>query len=119
IQKSLDVAWLQSIFYPAIRVIVGMGFAVLLVVGGFMIIEQRLLVGTLIAFLLLFTMLVWPLIAAGWVVNLIQRGLASLDRINVIFDAEPKVRDVEGVVPVDGPLDIRVENLTFQYEDTP
>jgi ATP-binding cassette subfamily B protein len=74
-------------------------------------------VGTLIAFLLLFSQLVWPLIAAGWVVNLIQRGIASMERVNMIIDAQPMVvPPAEPRVAKD--LTIELKHLTFRYDGT-
>lgn len=118
IRHSLHLARLQSIFYPSIRLLVGMGYFLLLGYGGYEIANGNMTVGTLIGFFLLFDRIVWPLIAAGWVVNLIQRGMASLDRINQVMQVEPAVKDSPapaGLPPVDAPLRVEFRNLTFQY----
>lgn len=119
IHNSLSLARVQGVFFPLIGVLVGLGFSLLLLYGGFLIIEGDMEVGTLVSFLMLFGMLVWPLIAAGWVINIIQRGIASLERVNVILDAEPRVVDTAGDGGFDG-LDtsISIRGLTFQYEGT-
>lgn len=119
IHNSLSLARVQGVFFPLIGVLVGFGFALLLLYGGFLIIEEAMEVGTLVSFIMLFGMLVWPLIAAGWVINIIQRGIASLERINVILDAQPRVADVEpgeDFAALDMSMSIR--GLTFQYEGT-
>lgn len=119
IAKSIYLARLQALFFPLIGVLVGVGFALLLLYGGFLIIEGEMAVGSLVSFLMLFGMLVWPLIAAGWVINVIQRGIASLERINVIFDAEPAVKDAP-IATDFAALDttISIQGLTFQYPGT-
>ncbi len=120
IAKSLELARLQAMFFPSIRLVVGFGFTVLLLYGGHRIIQGHLEVGTLLSFLLLFGMLVWPLIAAGWVINLIQRGIASLERINAILESQPQVAEPEdGAAVVEaGTPTIEFRSLTFQYEGT-
>ncbi len=121
IDKSLELARLQAMFFPSIRLLVGFGFTVLLLYGGHRIIQGHLEVGTLLSFLLLFGMIVWPLIAAGWVINLIQRGIASLERINAILESVPSVTEPEdgaAVVVEAGPPSIELRSLTFQYEGT-
>jgi len=118
IGKSLELAWLQSLFFPTIRLIVAVGYVALLLMGGYQIIQGDLKVGTLFSFLLLFASLVWPLIAAGWVVNILQRGLASLQRINAILDAEPHVKNAPDAQSPAGPMDIEFRALTFRYDGT-
>ncbi|MBI1291076.1 ATP-binding cassette domain-containing protein [bacterium] len=118
IRRSLDVARIQALFFPSIRVIVALSYVILLVYGGSRIISGELQVGTLFSILLLFSGLVWPLIAAGWVVNIIQRGVASLDRINLILGAEPSVRDEAKAAPQVNSMDIEFNDLTFQFPAT-
>ncbi len=120
IDKSLSLAAIQATFFPSIRLLIGLGYLILLVYGGTQIIQGDMQVGTLVSFLILFGMLVWPLIAAGWVINLIQRGLASLLRIKKIFDAEAEIKDPEKPVTVgkNEKLDIQFKDLTFCYGGT-
>jgi ATP-binding cassette subfamily B protein len=117
IDKSLKLAYLQALFFPSIRAVVALGFVVLLLVGGWQVMEKQVEVGTLLAFLMLFGQLIWPLIAAGWVVNLIQRGMASLERVNLILEARPKVND-GAATQFPAQLDVVFSGLTFQYEGT-
>jgi ATP-binding cassette subfamily B protein len=119
IDRSMELARVQASFFPAIGLLVGLGYVLVLMVGGNLIIGGSLSVGALLSFLMLFAMLVWPLIAAGWVVNIIQRGIASLGRLRLILDAEPRVRDGGAAAPApDAPMDIQFDNLTFQYDST-
>ena len=116
IDRSLDLARVQALFFPSIRVLVALSYVILLVYGGSRIIGGQLQVGTLFSILLLFSGLVWPLIAAGWVVNIIQRGIASLDRINLIMNAQPKTADSALPPPQIQDFSIEFRQLSFQYE---
>ncbi len=120
IRHSLALARLQSMFFPSIRLLVGLGYVILLLVGGRQVMTGDLEVGTLLSFLLLFGMMVWPLIAAGWVINLIQRGMASLQRIEKILGSESMVKEPSGparILPARG-VDIRAMGLQFSYPGT-
>jgi len=116
--KSLRVSMIQSIFFPAIRCVVGLGFIVLLVAGGNDVISGKLQIGTLIAMILLFGMVVWPMIAVGWVINLAQRGIASLERINEVLEAEPAVTPTSTPQAVSPRPAIEFRDLTFTYPAT-
>ncbi|MCB2155105.1 ABC transporter ATP-binding protein/permease [bacterium] len=121
IDRSLEVAKLQSFFFPTIRLLGGTGMLLILVMGARDIIAGNMEYGTLLSLLLLYWMLIWPLIAAGWVLNIYQRGASALDRINGILQADPKVRsEPTAVEPASLPKDLDVEfrELTFQYEGT-
>ncbi|MDX2177847.1 MAG: ABC transporter ATP-binding protein [Candidatus Sumerlaeia bacterium] len=116
--KSLRLALVQAFFFTSIRFIAGLGLLVILVVGGRSVMAGTLPVGTLVSFILLFGMIIWPLIALGWVVNLAQRGLASLERINEVLEAVPAVAvPAAPVAPPERP-GISIRGLTFRYEGT-
>jgi ATP-binding cassette subfamily B multidrug efflux pump len=92
-----------------------------MVVGGHHVISGRITVGTFAAFNVYLLYLIWPIIALGWVVNILQRGLASLGRLNLIFQAQPDIndRDVppQPVSSLRGEIEFR--NLTFSYNGKP
>jgi len=121
IQKSLHLAQLQAIFFPTIRLIGGIGLLFILYIGAVEINAGRMDYGTLVSLVLLFGMLVWPLIAAGWVINIFQRAIAALERIDEILHAQPRVADSDTVADVSSlpeKLDIEIRDLTFVYEGT-
>lgn len=140
IDRSLALARLQATFFPVLRLMGGLGLIVVLLVGGKHVIDGRMLVGDLIAMTMLFQMLVWPLIAVGWVVSIWQHASAALDRLSYVFDSKPLVGDGSAAAwpgsrlePTEEPTagngrtrgeedcapamkgDIRIENLTFTY----
>ncbi len=109
------VAWSVA-FHPLLQALIGLGFAAVLWYGGLLVIRGRISVGQFVSFQLFLGKLAWPMIALGWVINLAQRGTASLIRIQKILDAEPAIRDVEPLVDpgeIHGAVSFR--GLTFAY----
>jgi ATP-binding cassette subfamily B protein len=93
-----------------------MSSVALLWYGGRQVIQGRLTLGEFVAFMGYLAMLTWPTIAVGWVINIFQRGAASMGRMLEVMNAKPEIRDEEGAAapePVQGALEIR--DLTFQY----
>jgi len=86
--------------------------------GGLLVIEGKISLGALIAFNSYLGLLVWPMIALGWVTNIFQRGAASMGRLNYILKAEPKINDSEAKAVRDGQEiegEIEFRNLTFAF----
>jgi ATP-binding cassette subfamily B protein len=109
------IAWSVA-FHPVLQALIGLGFVAVLWYGGLLVVRERITVGEFVTFNFFLSKLVWPMIAIGWVANLVQRGTASLARIREIMDVEPAIRDepplVEGV-EIRGA--VRADNLTFAY----
>ena len=82
-----------SIFFPALTALIGVSFVILLGRGGILVIEQRISLGTLVSFYAFLGLLIFPIIALGWVTNIFQRGAASMGRLMYILTAEPNIRD--------------------------
>jgi ATP-binding cassette subfamily B protein len=110
------ILW-QAAFMPLIQTLVGLGFAGVLAYGGYLMLIGELTVGQFVTFHLFFSELIWPMIAIGWVVNLYQRGTASLARMQEILNYEPKIRDGESLEHPERLFGtIRFRNLSFAYE---
>ena len=111
------IGWMVA-FHPLLQGLVGIGFVAVLWYGGVLVIRGGITVGEFVSFQLFLNKLVWPMIALGWVINLAQRGTASLVRIRQILDTEPAIRDVP---PLADPAEIRgavrCRNLTFSYAE--
>jgi ATP-binding cassette, subfamily B, multidrug efflux pump len=114
------IAWSVA-FHPLLQALIGLGFAAVLWYGGLLVIRGRISVGQFVTFQLFLGKLVWPMIAIGWVINLAQRGTASLLRIQKVLDAEPSIRDEPPLIdPGEIRGAVRFRNLTFAYrEGTP
>ena len=109
---------LQGLFYPSMTFFLGLGALLVLWMGGQEVIRGRITLGEFFAFNSYLAMLSWPMIAFGWVTNILQRGLASWGRMLEIMDAVPSIRD-EHVSAAGRALqvrgDISIRNLTFTY----
>jgi ATP-binding cassette subfamily B protein len=82
IRENIGLAKIQGMFMPALQSLIGITFLLVLLVGGFQLLQHRITLGSFVMFNTYMGMLIWPMIAFGWVVNLMQRGTASLNRIN-------------------------------------
>jgi ATP-binding cassette subfamily B multidrug efflux pump len=95
LKKNLVLARVQSIMWPLMFLLIGFSLVITLYIGGTKVIEGRLSIGVLTAFFGYLTMLIWPMIAFGWVTNILQQGAASMARLVKILDTAPEVRDTE------------------------
>jgi ATP-binding cassette subfamily B protein len=91
-KKNLKRAFVSALLRPMLALFFNLSSLIILFYGGFLVMEQRLTPGELVAFLQYMGVLAWPIIAIGWMTNLFQRGMASLKRINNLLDAEPRVQ---------------------------
>jgi len=110
------IAWSVA-FHPLLQALIGLGFVAVLWYGGLLVVRGRITVGQFVTFNFFLSKLVWPMIAIGWVANLVQRGTASLARIRDIMDVEPAIRDEPPLVEdleIRGAL--RADGLSFAYK---
>ncbi|MCA2988553.1 MAG: ABC transporter ATP-binding protein [Gemmatimonas sp.] len=89
LQANMLLARLNGLMSPGFALLAGLGMAVTIAVGGTLLIDAQLTVGSYVAFTIYLGMLTWPLIALGWTTNLFQRGAASLTRVLQLLDATP------------------------------
>ena len=105
--------------YPGIQLLMGTGAALVLWLGGRMAVSGRITIGEFVAFGAYLAMLHWPMIALGWVVNIFERGEASMGRVAEILEAPPEIRD-EDPEPVSALRgDVEFRDLTFSYDGKP
>jgi ATP-binding cassette subfamily B multidrug efflux pump len=119
LRRSRDLIRVFGSLYPGIQLLMGAGAALVLWLGGSLVVNGRISLGEFVAFGVYLTMLHWPMIALGWVVNLFERGEASMGRILQILDAPPDITDAGAheVPPLRGEVELR--HLSFAYEGTP
>jgi ATP-binding cassette subfamily B protein len=117
--RNMRLARLNALFNPSFTLLAGLGAAVVLGVGGGMVLDGRMSVGTFVAFGLYLANLTWPLIALGWVTNLFQRGAASMRRVLDVLDAEPTLRDAiapgTALPPATGGRRLTLEQVSYTY----
>ena len=112
---------LQGMFYPSMTLFLGLGSLLVLWLGSRDVIHGRITLGEFVAFNAYLVMLSWPMIAFGWVTNILQRGLASWGRMLEVLDQEPAISDATATdagrhAALDGAIEIR--NLSFGYPGT-
>jgi ATP-binding cassette, subfamily B, multidrug efflux pump len=120
VARNVKLIRTWSMFMPSLQALIGTTFLIVLWLGGFQFLRGDLSLGGLISFYTFLNLLVWPMIALGWVTNIFQRGAASMGRLTYILNAQPQIDDREAKVPVGTPLEGEIEfrNLTFTYPTT-
>ena len=116
ITENIKLVKIVGSFFPMMILFSNFSLAIVLYVGGRQTILQTITPGDFVAFISYLGLLTWPMMALGWVTNLIQRGRASLDRINKILQTVPEIRDrpdARCLETVDGQIDF--ENVSFSY----
>ena len=121
VEKNKGLIWISSFLWPVLALMFSIAFMLILVFGGRHVLAGSISVGTLAAFNVYLMYLIWPIIALGWVTNLVQRGLASLGRLWQIFLAQPDIDDrhvsAEPMVAIRGEVEFR--DLNFAYNGRP
>lgn len=117
VEKNKGLILITSFLWPALALLFAASFLLIMVVGGEHVLSGKITIGTFAAFNVYLMYLIWPIIALGWVTNIIQRGLASLGRLWTIFAAQPVIDDrlvpSNPVRALKGEIEFR--NLTFAY----
>lgn len=117
--RNMSLAWESGAFHPLLGLIATLAMVLVLWLGGGEVMAGRITVGTFVAFGFYLTLLIWPMIALGWVVNLYQRGSASMGRLNRILRAVPDVESPVDPVPLEtagGRVEFR--DVSFRYPGT-
>ena len=121
VDRNRALITLQGFFYPSMGLLMGLSECTVLWLGARDVMTGRMTVGDLVAFNAYLLMLAWPMIAFGWVTNLLQRGRASWNRMLEIMDTEPAIADSPttrtDVTPEDLTGAIAIRHLTFAYGD--
>ncbi|MGE5632032.1 MAG: ABC transporter ATP-binding protein [Caulobacteraceae bacterium] len=116
VDKNMQLIKVWGLMFPMVAFIGSLSFLLALYYGGSMVIDDEISLGKFVSFISYLGLLTWPMMALGWVVNILQRGAASMKRINEILDTEPDIFDDEAVLEVnDYKPSIEFKNLTFTY----
>jgi ATP-binding cassette subfamily B protein len=121
IARSLKLVRLMGMLWPTLETMLGLAVIIVLFVGGREVIQHRISVGSFVAFNTYMVQLTWPIIALGWVINIFQRGTASMGRIQSILAEQPEITDADvpaGSAPQEIVGDIEFRNLSFRYGKT-
>ena len=118
VRRNRRLIQLQGMFYPSLTLFLGLGSLLILWLGSREVIRGRITLGEFVAFNAYLVMLSWPMIAFGWVTNMLQRGMASWKRMLEILDAVPSISDASATeagrrAPLSGRIELRHVSLTF------
>jgi ATP-binding cassette subfamily B multidrug efflux pump len=115
IGRSMHLVRLMAMLWPTLEFVLGLSLMITLLVGGHQVLKHQITAGEFAEYLVYMVQLTFPMIAVGWVVNLFQRGIASVVRIDELLKAEPAILDEAGATasPITGEIEFR--NLTFRY----
>ena len=133
ISRSLHLVRLMAMLWPTLEFVLGLSIMITLLIGGHEVIHHGISVGQFAEFMVYMVQLTWPMIAIGWVVNLFQRGTASVVRIDELLRAEPSIKtnpllslassdgndEASTLIPSGLQGDVEFRNLTFSYETGP
>ncbi|UQZ37209.1 multidrug ABC transporter permease/ATP-binding protein [Paenibacillus sp. PK3_47] len=114
-RKNMAVARVDAFFEPTIRFCVGLSYIIALTYGIFLVIRNQITLGDLVSFNMYLGMIVWPMFAIGELINIMQRGGASLERIDETLNSLPDVQDDPHPTPVAQPSTIELKDVTFRY----
>ncbi len=122
IGRALRLVQLMGMLWPTLEFILGISMIITLLAGGHQVLAHRISVGQFVAFNTYMILLIWPIIAVGWVINIFQRGTASVKRIDELLKAEPAIDDryadsaISPETVLNGEIEFR--HLTFSYGES-
>ncbi|MCM3674940.1 ABC transporter transmembrane domain-containing protein [Peribacillus simplex] len=114
-RKNLAVARIDALFDPTISIIIGISYLIGLGYGAYLVFQQAITLGGLVSFNVYLGMLIWPMIAVGELINVMQRGNASLDRVQDTLSYEADVKNSLGLENIPNPGNIQYNSVYFTY----
>ena len=111
----MKVARIDALFQPTVKMLVGLSYLIGLVYGAYLVFQSKVTLGELVSFNVYLGMMIWPMFAIGELINVMQRGNASLDRVNETLAYEPDVKDPKHPKLVQEPDYIQFDDVTFSY----
>jgi len=112
------VRW-TSVFHPLLQMLVGVGFVAVLLYGGRLVLSDAITLGEFVSFNFFLSKMIWPMIAIGWVINLVQRGRASMERLLEVLQAVPEIAEDSAPVAIGEVAGtLRFRSLNFSYDTT-
>jgi ATP-binding cassette, subfamily B, multidrug efflux pump len=119
LDRNMALARTSAVFHPLLSILTGLGLLAVLWFGGRQAMVGQISTGDFVAFIFYLAMLTWPMIALGWVINLFQRGAASMGRINRIMETAPAITEPVTPHPLDSVRgDIEFRGVSFRYPGT-
>ncbi|MEO6189630.1 MAG: ABC transporter ATP-binding protein [Saprospiraceae bacterium] len=114
---SLDLAQVDSMFFPAMFLLVGISTLITIYIGGLSVFEGSVTPGNIAEFVIYINMLTWPVSAIGWCASIIQQAEASQVRINEFLNTQPEIKNDKDAIKEISSFDIEYKNLSFSYPE--
>lgn len=121
LDKNREVYKVDSLFDPILQLIIGVSYAIAIIFGGSLILDAEISVGEFVTFISYIGMLVWPMLAVGRLFNIIERGSASYERIELLMNEKSTIVERQGAIkePAVGDLEYKLESFTYPDDDVP
>ncbi|WP_335871780.1 ABC transporter transmembrane domain-containing protein [Bacillus sp. 2205SS5-2] len=121
VNKNIAVAKIDSLFDPTISIIVGLSFFLSIVFGARYVVNGELTIGELVSFTTYLGLLIWPMLAFGWLFNIVERGRASYDRVSKLLSATRDIDDKENAITTQptGDISYSIDSFTYMNEPKP
>ncbi len=113
--KNIAVAKIDALFEPTVKILVGISYLIGLCYGAVLVFRGEITLGEMVSFNMFLGMLIWPMFAIGELINIMQRGNASLDRINETLGVKADVKEADAPVALEVPESITFDGVTFRY----
>ncbi|WP_239615453.1 ABC transporter ATP-binding protein [Cohnella mopanensis] len=113
--NNIRVAKIDALFEPTVKILVGLSYLIGLCYGAVLVFKGEITLGEMVSFNMFLGMLIWPMFAIGELINIMQRGNASLDRINETLGVNADVEETEAPVALEVPESIAFDSVTFRY----
>lgn len=117
-QKNIEVAKIDALFEPTMKILVGLSYTIGLGYGALLVFESGITLGDLVTFNVYLGMLIWPMFAVGELINILQRGNASLDRVNETLDYKADVKNPANPKKIHAVNTIDFDHVSFSYPST-
>src|SRR5690625_2578089 len=114
-EKNMAVAKIDALFEPTMKILVGLSYTIGLGYGAILVFQSVITLGDLVTFNVYLGMLIWPMFAVGELINILQRGNASLDRVHEVLQTQPQIKDSETAVNRQSFTTITLQNVSFTY----
>ncbi|MBU9714391.1 ABC transporter transmembrane domain-containing protein [Evansella tamaricis] len=121
VEKNIHVAKVDALFDPTIQIIVGMSFFLSIAFGARYVVLEELTIGQLTAFTVYLGLLIWPMLAFGWLFNIVERGRASYDRVSALLRVKQDIVDKPGAkeTPPQGDIEFNIHSFSYTSGDSP
>lgn len=121
VQKNIAVAKIDALFDPTILFIVGISYFLAIAFGAYFVVLDKITIGQLTTFIMYLGNLIWPMLAFGWLFNIVERGHASYDRIKILLNIKPSVVDTEDALSTvpQGDISYRINNFKYHTDEEP